>query len=177
MTNTPEYPLDVLTQPIQPEEIEWRVQQQTKTGKLIIVPYINNRCVMERFDRQFGWQRWENEITEIQEGFLCRITVYLPERDGQPGATISKTDGANRTDIEAIKGGISDAMKRCAVQFGLGRSLYSYPKVFVETPDRYIPDWAHPQLDALVRKINDGTYKGGEVVTLKASYGRAVTPA
>jgi len=159
------YTLDILTQPIQPDEMEWRVQQQTKTGKLIIVPYITNRCVMERFDRQFGWQGWQNDMTEIGEGFLCRITVTLPD-----GTTVTKTDGANRTDIEPIKGGISDAMKRCAVQFGLGRDLYNYPKIFVDTPDKFIPDWAYAQLEALVRKINDGTYKGGEIVTLKASY-------
>jgi hypothetical protein len=164
-TITEDQSLAVLSQPIQPEEIEWRVQQQTKTGKLIIVPYIVNRSVMERLDRAFGWQNWQNDITEITDGFLCKITVRLPD-----GSTVSKTDGANRTDIEAIKGGISDAMKRCAVQFGLGRSLYTYPKVMIETPDKFIPDWAYPQLEALVKKINDGSYKGGEFVTLKASY-------
>lgn len=163
------FALDVLTQPIQPDEMEWRVQQQTKTGKLIIVPYLTNRTVMERFDRQFGWDGWQNDIVEIQDGFLCRITARVSDQDGSV-ITVTKTDGANRTDIEPIKGGISDAMKRCAVQFGLGRDLYNYPKVFVETPDKYIPDWAYPQLEALVRKINDGTYKGGDIVTLKASY-------
>lgn len=157
--------VDILTQAIQPEEIEWRVQQQTKNGKLIVVPYITNRCVMDRFDRQFGWSGWQNEIEEIKDGFLCRITVRLPD-----GRTITKTDGANRTDIEPVKGGISDAMKRCAVQFGLGRNLYTYPKVFVETQDKYIPDWAVPQLDKLVRKLNDGSYKGGDFVMLKATY-------
>ena len=167
--NSSEFPLDILTQPIQPNEIEWRVQQQTKTGKLIVVPYINNRCVMDRFDRQFGWHSWQNDITEINGGFLCRITVTLPD-----GTKLTKTDGASRTDIEPVKGGISDAMKRCAVQFGVGRTLYDYPRVFVETPDKYIPDWADKQLEALVQKINDGSYRGGEVVTLKASYVRKV---
>lgn len=159
------YPIDILTAPIQPDEIEWRVQQQTKTGKLIVVPYITNRCVMERFDRQFGWHGWQNDITEIGDGFLCRITVTMPD-----GTRLTKTDGASRTDIEPVKGGISDAMKRCAVQFGVGRNLYTYPRVFVETLDKYIPEWANAQLDALVKKINDGTYKGGEFVTLKESY-------
>lgn len=161
----PKYPLDIISSPIQPDEIEWRVQQQTKTGKLIVVPYITNRCVMDRFDRQFGWHGWQNDITEIQDGFLCRITVTLPD-----GTRLTKTDGANRTDIEPVKGGISDAMKRCAVQFGVGRNLYTYPRVFVETPDKYIPEWAVNQLESLVKKINDGTYKGGDFVTLKESY-------
>lgn len=157
--------LKTLNAPITPQEIEWRVQQQTKTGKLIVVPYITNRCVMERFDAEFGWANWANEINEIKEGFLCTITVTLPD-----GTKVSKTDGASRTGIEPIKGGISDAMKRCAVQFGLGRSLYTFPTVMIEAPDKYIPSWATPQLDALVKKINDGSYKGGDFVTLKESY-------
>ncbi|MBO0934175.1 Rad52/Rad22 family DNA repair protein [Fibrella aquatilis] len=165
--------LEKLTLPIQPDEMEWRVQMQTKTGKLIVVPYITNRCVMDRFDKQFGWQGWQNEISEIQGGFFCKITVTIPGEEGKPATILSKMDGASRTDIEPVKGGISDAMKRCAVQFGLGRDLYNYPRVFIDTPDKFIPDWAHQQLEMLVKKINDGSYKGGEIVTLRASYQKA----
>ena len=35
-----------------------------------------------------------------------------------------RTDGAPTTDIEALKGGISGAIKRVAVQFGMGAYLY-----------------------------------------------------
>lgn len=144
--------LNVLSAPITPSEIEWRVQQQTKDGqKIIIVPYITNRCVMQRFDDQFGWAGWQNEMKEIDGGFLCTITAILPG-----GETVQKTDGASRTGIEPIKGGISDAMKRAAVQFGLGRSLYDFPRIMVQTTDKYIPDWANPLLDQLVTKINSG---------------------
>lgn len=160
-----------LTAPIGPDEIEWRVQQQTKTGKLIVVPYITNRCVMDRLDTQFGPNGWSNQITEISGGFLCTITVYALREDGEP-YSFSKTDGASRTDIEPVKGGISDAMKRCAVQLGIGRSLYDYPRVYIDTPDKYMPDWAKSQLAILTNKINDGSYKGGEMVTLRASYPR-----
>ena len=144
--------LNVLNAPLTAHEIEWRVQSQTKDGqKIIVVPYITNRCVMQRFDEQFGWAGWNNEIKEIDGGFLCIITVALPD-----GKSVSKTDGASRTGIEPVKGGISDAMKRCAVQFGVGRALYDFPKVFVETTDKYIPNWAVPLLDAIVAKINAG---------------------
>ena len=165
--NQTQFPNDILTAPIRADEIEWRVQQQTKTGKLIVVPYITNRSVMDRFDKQFGWQGWQNDIKEITNGFLCTITVTAPD-----GRQVSKTDGATKTDIEPIKGGISDAMKRCAVQFGIGRSLYTYPRVFIETAEKYIPEWAKGQMNTLVEKLNDGTYKGGEFVTLKESYGK-----
>jgi hypothetical protein len=141
---------NTLTAPILPNEIEWRVQSQTSTGKLIVVPYINNRCVMHRFDAAFGAENWTSEFREIANGFLCRLTVTINDR------TIYREDGASKTNIEPEKGGISDAMKRAAVQFGLGRCLYDYPRVFIECEGKFIPDWAYDKLDKLVTWINDG---------------------
>jgi hypothetical protein len=159
--------LNILTAPLTAQEIEWRVQSQTKDGqKIIVVPYITNRCVMQRFDDQFGWAGWQNEIKEIEGGFLCTITAVL-----SGGEIVRKTDGASRTGIEPVKGGISDAMKRCAVQFGLGRSLYDFPKVFIETTDKYIPNWATPLLDKMVDKINGGGVVR-DVVVLKPEHAK-----
>ena len=142
---------NTLTAPILPNEIEWRVQSQTSTGKLIVVPYINNRCVMHRFDAAFGPENWTSEFREISNGFICRLTVLWNE-----DRTIYREDGASKTNIEPEKGGISDAMKRAAVQFGLGRCLYDYPRVFIECEGKFIPDWAYDKLDKLVEWINDG---------------------
>jgi len=150
---------DILTAPIQSNEIEWRVQQQTSTGKLIIVPYINNRCVMQRFDAAFGATNWTSEFREIGNGFICRLTVTIDKK------TVYREDGASKTNIEPEKGGISDAMKRAAVQFGLGRCLYDYPKVMIECQDKYIPDWAYDKLGKLVEWINAGNWK--EIIILK----------
>ena len=71
---------DILKKPITAAEIEWRVQQQTSTGKLIVVPYITNRCVMERFDEAFGAENWSSEFREIANGFICRLTVFYNEQ-------------------------------------------------------------------------------------------------
>jgi len=139
-----------LIAPILPNEIEWRVQSQTSTGKLIVVPYINNRCVMHRFDAAFGAENWTSEFREIANGFLCRLTVTINKRE------VYREDGASKTNIEPEKGGISDAMKRAAVQFGLGRCLYDYPRVMIECEGKFIPDWAYAKLDKLVEWINDG---------------------
>lgn len=159
--------MEELNKPLQASEIEWRVQSQTKDGKrILVVPYVNNRTVMERFDKTFGWGNWSNAIQPIDGGFLCTITVRL--HDGQ---TVSKTDGASRTGIEPIKGGISDSMKRCAVQFGLGRSLYDYPKIFIETTDKYIPNWAEGLLSRMVDKMNSGGIATA-VVVLKPEHAK-----
>ncbi|WP_420148400.1 Rad52/Rad22 family DNA repair protein [Spirosoma sp.] len=159
--------LDVLNAPLTAQEVEWRVQSQTKDGqKIVVVPYITNRCVMQRFDEQFGWAGWQNEIREIEGGFLCTITAVLPG-----GEIVRKTDGASRTNVEPVKGGISDAMKRCAVQFGLGRSLYDFPKVLIQTTDKYIPEWAIPLLDKMVDKLNAGGIIR-DVVVLKPEHAK-----
>ena len=150
---------EILTAPIQPKEIEWRVQSVTSTGKMIVVPYINNRCVMQRFDAAFGAANWTSEFREIGNGFICRLTVTIDKKQ------VYREDGASKTNIEPEKGGISDAMKRAAVQFGLGRCLYDYPKVFIECSDKYIPDWAQDKLTKLVEWVNLGNFK--EVIILK----------
>lgn len=150
---------ETLTAPIQPNEIEWRVQSVTSTGKMIVVPYINNRCVMQRFDAAFGPTNWTSEFREIGNGFICRLTVTIDKK------TVYREDGASKTNIEPEKGGISDAMKRAAVQFGLGRCLYDYPKVFIECNEKYIPDWAQDKLTKLVEWVNLGNFK--EVIILK----------
>ena len=141
-----------LTSPILPNEVEWRVQSQTSTGKLIVVPYINNRCVMTRFDAAFGPENWTSEFREIANGFICRLTVIIKDTN----RIVHREDGASKTNIEPEKGGISDAMKRAAVQFGLGRCLYDYPRVFIECEGKFIPDWAYDKLDKLVIWINEG---------------------
>ena len=105
---------------------------------------------MHRFDAAFGAENWTSEFKEIANGFLCRLTVTINDRQ------VYREDGASKTNIEPEKGGISDAMKRAAVQFGLGRCLYDYPRVMIECDGKFIPDWAYAKLDKLVDWINDG---------------------
>jgi hypothetical protein len=152
--------MNALNKPIQPDEIEWRVQS-AKDGKMTIVPYITNRCVMERFDEAFGANSWCSEFREINNGFICRLTVRIGE------VTIFREDGASKTGIEPEKGGISDSMKRAAVQFGLGRGLYKYPRVQIADGGKYIPSWAYPRLNTMVEMINNGKFSNDYVILEK----------
>lgn len=143
--------IGILSKPILPDEIEWKIQSYTKDkSKTIIVPYVTARCVMERFDAAFGVMGWQTQFTEITDGFICNLTV----KNGD--SFVSKEDGANKTNIEPVKGGISDALKRAAHQFGLGRCLYSYPRIFVLGEHKYIPDNVLKELNDLVMQINSG---------------------
>ena len=57
-----------------------------------------------------------------------------------------------------MKSAISDALKRAAVQLGLGRDLYEYPVIQIQSSDRFIPSWAKPKLSNLVNSVISGSF-------------------
>lgn len=133
-----------LQAPFEPEDIEWRIQQSgLKNSKpwAMVIPYITNRAIQKRLDDVFGIFGWENVFEQttptitnkktnkkiVQKtvyGWRCGITIHLE------GKSVTKWDGAEETDIEPLKGGISNSMKRSAVQLGIGRYLYQLEPVF-----------------------------------------------
>jgi len=123
---TMEERLAMFRQPLLPHEIEWKIAANSKPDKngitkSTIVPYIDNRAVMNRLDAAFGAMGWKSEFHQLSGGFLCTIFIRID------GEWVGKSDGASSTDIEPIKGGISDAMKRAAHQGGSGESFTAIP--------------------------------------------------
>jgi hypothetical protein len=136
-----------LQAPFKPVEIEWRIGA-TRDGKGLALPYVTNRAIQNRLDEIFGPFGWRNEFQAWKDkGQLCGISIQSPD-----GSWVTKWDGADDSNMEAVKGGLSDAMKRAAYQWGIGRYLYDVPSVWVkidsgkkmqETPK--LPGWALPQ--------------------------------
>lgn len=124
-----------LADPFPADDIEWRVQQAGKSrdgGKVwaLVLAYINNRAIMERLDEVCGPENWRNEFaTGPGGGIVCGISVRVP-REGGSAEWVTKWDGAENTDVEAIKGGLSGAMKRAGVQWSIGRYLYHLEETF-----------------------------------------------
>ena len=118
---------DELARPFAPEDLEWRIQYANeKTNRGIVVPYVTNRAIQARLDEVVGIAGWYNDYkpwhgANKKEAQICGISSYFEER----GGFITKWDGAEDSDIEPVKGGLSDSMKRAAVQWGIGRVLYS----------------------------------------------------
>ena len=135
--------------PLDPDEIEWKIQS-VKNDKTLFVPYINNRAVMNRLDECFGKMGWCNSFQPWQDGASCTISLWNGKE------WISKSDGANNTKIEPVKGGFSDAMKRAATQWGLGRELYEYPKVYFKGDVKYLDDKQKKRLADLTVAFNEG---------------------
>lgn len=127
--------LSALAEPFTASEIEWRVGQAGMGNKGVwckVLAYITNRAIMERLDTVCGPANWRNEYRYEQGGaVLCGISIFTrtPDRDPQ---WVTKWDGAENTDVEAVKGGLSNAMKRAAVQWGIGRYLYDLEEGWAE---------------------------------------------
>jgi hypothetical protein len=116
-----------LHKPFPPSEIEWRVGSTNgdKTQGLALA-YLTARHVMERLDEVCGAANWQDRY----EFHGTRTVCYLSIRVGDEWVT--KADGAGDSDVEAEKGAISDALKRAAVKWGIGRYLYDLGNTWVE---------------------------------------------
>ena len=126
-----------LTLPFAPEDLEWRLQT-TLEDKMrgLAVPYVTNRAIQNRLDEVVGPDNWYNDYKPWhgagkKEAQLCGIAIYFEGK-----GYITKWDGAEDSDIEPVKGGLSDSMKRAAVQWGIGRVLYSMDTVWVDIEKR-----------------------------------------
>lgn len=149
---TPEELQQRLSAPFADSDIDWRVSATTREkDKGLAVPYVTNRAIQNRLDETVGVDCWRNEFipwsndAESKKGAqLCSISLYFPARK----EWITKTDGAENSDIEPVKGGLSDSMKRAAVQWSIGRYLYGMPQVWVKINDRKIIEKdERPRLD------------------------------
>lgn len=111
-----------LRRPFKESEIEWRIQSSgigTNGPYGRCLAYINNRAIQYRLDEVFPFAWQTAEPKELSDGgFLFGIGIKIDDE------WIWKWDGAQRTDIEGTKGGISGAMKRAGALWGIGRYLY-----------------------------------------------------
>lgn len=119
----------------EPSDIEWRLQQcgKTKEGKIwgMALAYVTNRAIMNRLDEVCGPENWKNEFKAAPDGgILCGISIKVGDE------WVTKWDGAENTDIEAVKGGLSGAMKRAAVQWGIGRYLYNLEESWINANEK-----------------------------------------
>ena len=140
---------DKLKNPFDPKFLKWRVGATNKDkSKGIALAYLDAREVMKRLDDVCGLDGWRCRHIEVKEGFICEIDIKIG------GEWITRSNAAGNTQVEAVKGGASDAFKRAAAVWGVGRYLYYLPNKWVaikpagksyalaEIPS--LPKWALP---------------------------------
>ena len=86
--------------------------------------YVTARTVMNRLDVVMGPENWWDDYTPLGNSVICRLTLRLP--DGQVLTKCDLGGVAGMADAgDDDKSGFSDALKRTAVKFGVGRYLYN----------------------------------------------------
>lgn len=119
--------LQHLHAPFPPNEIEWRVgSTNSDKSKGLALAYLTARHVMERLDEVCGVGNWQDRYEFHGKRTVCYLSIRIDSE------WVTKADGAGDSEVEAEKGAISDALKRAAVKWGIGRYLYSLGNTWVE---------------------------------------------
>ena len=116
--------LSKLKEPFPQSQVSWRAQTVSKNGdKALALAYIDARDVQDRLDDVCGPENWQCRYPHANGKTVCEVGIRIGTE------WVWKSDGAGDSDIEAEKGALSDAFKRAAVRWGVGRYLYD-----LETP-------------------------------------------
>lgn len=124
--------------PFPANAVSWRIGRKAKDGKsAVLLAYIDARDVMERLDRACGFENWQCRYNLADSGVLiCELGIRVN------GEWLWRANGAGDTQVEAEKGKCSDAFKRAAVLWGIGRYLYGLPtpRVQIDQYDKWAQD-------------------------------------
>lgn len=115
---------------------KYRVQSIKEYG-CTCVAYIDSRDVQDLLDKAVGPENWQDKYIEVKGNLFCSIGIKCGEE------WVWKTDCGSESNVEKQKGEASDAFKRAAVKWGVGRFLYSLkiPKLKskMHTNKKYYP--------------------------------------
>lgn len=113
------------------EEIELRVGTVSERGATLLL-YQDSRCAMNILDETVGRSNWQRDHKEVKGNMYCGIAIW----DSDKSQWVWKWDCGIESNTEKEKGESSDAMKRASVNWGIGRELYSSPRIFVRIPTK-----------------------------------------
>lgn len=105
-------------------EIELRVGTINAKGFSLLL-YKNARIDMQLLDEVVGAMNWKREHTRDNKN--CIVSIF----DNEKKEWVSKEDTGTESYTEKEKGLASDSFKRACVNWGIGRSLYTAPFIWI----------------------------------------------
>lgn len=140
-----------------PREVKFKPAVVTGNRALALA-YVDARVIQDRLDDVLGVSGWQDEYECLPDGsVVCRLHLRIGDE------WITKMDVGGQSEQpdegDRRKAAFSDALKRAAVKFGIGRYLYRLPtqwcdfdpqrKQFTRTP--MLPSSALPLKPAVAR--------------------------
>ena len=144
---------------------KWRVQSFSKfkpQGQC--VAYIDARDVQKRLDEVCGKENWQTLYYEVGSMLFCKIGINITGKgdNNLHSEWVWKSDTGSESNIEKEKGHSSDAFKRAAVLWGIGRFLYDMKIQYVKANEKktqsnypYAVDDSGNKVWDLTKHIND----------------------
>lgn len=151
---------------------KWRVQSYSKNKPLAsCVAYIDARDVMDLLDEVCGPENWQDKYYIAGESIICSIGIFVKKSvlERESDGWVWKSDTGTSGSIEKEKSIISDAFKRAAVKWGIGRFLYDMKIEYLDTNEKNTGNnYPYPINPASKQRIWDIT----EYINSKTKYGK-----
>ena len=121
---------EALAAPFDPHEVRFK-PAVVNGHRAMAMAYIDARVIQDRLDEVLGGAGWQDEYECLPDGsVVCRLRLRL----GSEWITKMDVGGPSEQPDEGDrrKAAFSDALKRAAVKFGIGRYLYRLPAQWVD---------------------------------------------
>jgi hypothetical protein len=119
-----------LSAPFEANEVKFK-PAVVSGNRALALAYVDARVIQDRLDDVLGVMGWQDSYRVLPDGsVMCRLRLKIGEQwitKVDVGGQSEQPDGGDRT-----KAAFSDALKRAAVKFGVGRYLYRVPQLWVD---------------------------------------------
>ena len=119
-----------LAEPFSEDEVKFK-PAVVSGNRCLALPYVDARAIQDRLDEVLGVAGWQDEYECLSDGaVVCRLRLRLGDE------WITKMDVGGQSEQpdegDRRKAAFSDALKRAAVKFGIGRYLYRLEPQWVD---------------------------------------------
>ena len=117
------------------DEIEVRVAQASQYGVNLLL-YKNSRVDQNILDEVVGPENWQKDFYTCNDTLFCRVGILCDSKLTGGYDWVWKSDAGEPSNMSAVKGEASDAFKRACFNWGIGRELYTSPRIHVHNTVR-----------------------------------------
>lgn len=139
-------------------EIDCRIGQTSRNGNSVsILLYKNARVDMAILDETVGAFGWQRDHKELKGNLYSGVGILHGDK------WVWKWDCGTESNTEREKGEASDSFKRACVNWGIGRELYTSPKIWITLREDELNS-GKPKVSLSVKEIDYN--ENGEITTL-----------